>query len=227
MDSPIRILLNDTKMLKRFFDVASSTAGIIILSPVFLIISIWIKLDSPGPIFYQGARIGLHGKQFRIIKFRSMVNNADTMGGPSTAGDDPRVTAAGRFIRKFKIDELPQLINVLKGEMSLVGPRPEVRFYVDLYTEEEKVILSIRPGITDWASLWNADEGAILAGSLDPEKAYMEKIRPQKIRLQLRYVRNRTFMVDLRILMTTLLTVLGRHSRETVSSEIVQDESRN
>ena len=151
--------------------------------------------------------------------------DADKIGGPSTAGDDPRITRAGKFVRKYKLDELPQFINVLKGEMSLVGPRPEVQVYVDMYTEDEKAILDMRPGITDWASLWNPDEGAILAGSPDPEKTYMEVIRPEKIRLQLRYARERSFWVDIKILIATALTVVGKSSRETVGSEMVQDES--
>ena len=137
-----------------------------------------------------------------------MVLNAEKLGGPSTADDDPRITRVGKFVRKFKLDELPQLINVLKGEMSIVGPRPEVQMYVDMFTEEEKAILSVRPGITDWASIWNPDEGAILAGSPDPEKTYMEKIRPEKIRLQLKYVRERSFWNDLRIIAQTIITIL-------------------
>ena len=137
-----------------------------------------------------------------------MVLNAEKLGGPSTADDDPRITRVGKFIRKFKLDELPQLINVLKGEMSIVGPRPEVQMYVDMFTGEEKAILSVRPGITDWASIWNPDEGAILAGSADPEKTYMEKIRPEKIRLQLKYVRERSFWNDLRIIAQTIITIL-------------------
>ena len=212
-------------MLKRSFDLAVSSIAIIAASPLLVLISIWIRLDSPGPVFYRGARVGLHGKPFRIYKFRSMVINADRIGGPSTAGDDPRITRAGKLVRKYKLDELPQFINVLKGEMSLVGPRPEVQVYVDMYTEDEKVILDMRPGITDWASLWNPDEGAILAGSPDPEKTFMEVIRPEKIRLQLRYARERSFWVDIKILMATALTVVGKSSRETVGSEMVQDES--
>jgi lipopolysaccharide/colanic/teichoic acid biosynthesis glycosyltransferase len=137
-----------------------------------------------------------------------MVLNAEKLGGPSTADDDPRITRVGKFIRKFKLDELPQLINVLKGEMSVVGPRPEVQMYVDMFTEEEKTILSVRPGITDWASIWNPDEGAILAGSTDPEKTYMEKIRPDKIRLQLKYVRERSFWNDLKIITQTIITIV-------------------
>ena len=136
--------------------------------------------------------------------------DAEKIGGPSTADDDPRITKLGRFLRKYKLDELPQLINVLRGEMSLVGPRPEVQHYVDMFTEEEKAILNIRPGITDWASLWNPDEGAILAGSHDPEKAYMEKIRPQKLKLQLKYVRKHSFWIDLKIILLTLKSIIIR-----------------
>ena len=139
-----------------------------------------------------------------------MVVDAEKLGGPSTADDDPRITKIGRLIRKYKLDELPQLINVLKGEMSFVGPRPEVQHYVDMFTEEEKTILSVRPGITDWASLWNPDEGAILAGSSDPEQTYMEKIRPQKIKLQLEYVNERSFWIDLKIILMTLKAIVVR-----------------
>jgi len=137
-----------------------------------------------------------------------MVVDAEKMGVSSTSDDDQRITRIGKFLHKYKLDELPQLINVLKGEMSIVGPRPEVQHYVDMFTEEEKAILSVRPGITDWASLWNPDEGAILAGSTYPEKTYMEKIRPEKIRLQLKYVRERSFWGDLKIIFQTILTVI-------------------
>jgi len=172
--------------------------------------SILIKLNSKGPVFYKGKRIGHLGKPFRIYKFRTMVTNAEKIGGPSTADDDPRITKLGRFLRKYKLDELSQLINVLRGEMSLVGPRPEVQHYVEMFTEEEKAILNVQPGITDWASLWNPDEGAILAGSSDPEKAYMEKIRPQKLKLQLKYVRKHSFWIDLKIILLTLKSIIIR-----------------
>jgi lipopolysaccharide/colanic/teichoic acid biosynthesis glycosyltransferase len=197
-------------MLKRTFDFLSSLIGLILISPILVTISILIKKEDRGPVFYRGARVGKFGKLFRIFKFRTMVLNAEKLGGPSTADDDPRITRVGKFIRKFKLDELPQLINVLKGEMSIVGPRPEVQMYVDMFSEGEKVILTVRPGITDWASIWNPDEGAILAGSPDPEKTYMEKIRPEKIRLQLKYVRERSLLVDMKIILKTLETVLRR-----------------
>ena len=195
-------------MLKRAFDFVSSLIGLILVSPILLTIAILIKKEDGGPVFYRGVRVGRFGKLFRIFKFRTMVVNAEKLGGPSTADDDPRITKVGNFIRKFKLDELPQLINVLKGEMSIVGPRPEVQMYVDMFTQEERAILSVRPGITDWASIWNPDEGAILAGSPDPEKTYMEKIRPEKIKLQLKYVKERSFWIDLKIIAQTLITIV-------------------
>ena len=195
-------------MMKRGFDFVSSLVGLILASPVLLVIAILIKREDRGSVFYRGVRVGRFGKLFRIFKFRTMVVNAEKLGGPSTADDDPRITKVGNFIRKFKLDELPQLINVLKGEMSIVGPRPEVQMYVDMFMEEERAILSVRPGITDWASIWNPDEGGILAGSLDPEKTYMEKIRPEKIRLQLKYVRERSFWNDLKIIAQTIITIV-------------------
>lgn len=198
-------------MLKRIFDVLSSVIGVLLLSPVFVAVAICIKREDSGPIFYRGRRIGLRGRPFRIFKFRTMVVDAEKIGGPSTAADDPRITKVGKFLRKCKLDELPQLFNVLKGEMSFVGPRPEVQHYVDMFTKEEKVILSVRPGITDWASLWNSDEGAVLAGSLDPEKTYMEEIRPTKLRLQLKYVKERSFRGDLSIIYQTIMTVVSKN----------------
>ncbi len=197
-------------MIKRLFDIVFSIIGLLILSPLFLIIAILIKKEDGGPVFYRGVRVGRYGKPFKIFKFRTMVVDAEKIGGPSTADDDPRLTKIGKKLRKYKLDELPQLINVLKGEMSFVGPRPEVQHYVNMFTEEEKAILTVRPGITDWASLWNPDEGAILAGSPDPEQTYMEKIRPTKLKLQLKYVKEVTFLTDLKIIFFTVLTVLTK-----------------
>jgi len=197
-------------MLKRLFDIIFSFIGLLVSSPVFLIVAILIKKEDNGPVFYPGVRVGRYESQFKMFKFRTMVVNADKIGGPSTADDDPRLLKIGKFLRKCKLDELPQLINVLKGDMSFVGPRPEVQHYVNMFTEEEKAILSVRPGITDWASLWNSDEGAILAGSKDPEKTYMEEIRPEKMRLQLKYVREQSFWVDMRIIFLTLLKLIKR-----------------
>ena len=197
-------------MLKRLFDTVFSFIGLVVFLPLLATIVILIRKEDGGPIFYRGIRVGRYGKPFKIFKFRTMVANAEKLGGSSTADDDPRITKIGKFLRKYKLDELPQLINVLKGEMSFVGPRPEVQHYVDMFTEEEKAILDVRPGITDWASLWNPDEGAILKGSKDPEKAYMEKIRPEKLRLQQQYVREGSFWIDLKIILLTLRTIMIR-----------------
>jgi len=196
-------------MIKRIFDTFFSFFGLILTSPLFAIIAILIKLDSKGPVFYRGVRIGQFGKQFKIFKFRTMVEKAEELGGPSTAADDPRLTKFGRFLRKYKFDELPQLINVLKGEISLVGPRPEVKMYIDMMSEKErKTILSVKPGITDFASLWDFREEEVLKGSPDPEKTYLEKIRPKKIQLQLKYVKNRSFLLDLKIILKTIWQIL-------------------
>ena len=196
--------------MKRVFDILFSFTGLVLLSPVIVWTSVLIKREDGGPVFYRGVRVGKGGKPFRMFKFRTMVLDADKKGGSSTADDDPRITSIGKFIRKSKLDEIPQLINVLLGEMSVVGPRPEVPFYVNMFTEEDRQILAVRPGITDWASLWNFDEGALLAGSKDPEKDYMEKIRPEKIRLQLKYVRERSLATDITIFLKTCAKVLGR-----------------
>lgn len=197
-------------MLKRLFDIFFSLMGLICLSPLFLIIAILIKLEDKALVFYRGVRIGRDGVPFRMFKFRTMLVNADKIGGPSTSDNDPRITKIGKSIRKYKLDEIPQIINVLKGEMSFVGPRPEVPFYVNMFTEEEKAILTVKPGMTDWASIWDSDEGALLAGSPDPEKTYMEKIRPQKIKLQVEYVKNHSFWIDLKIIFKTLKTIAFR-----------------
>ena len=197
-------------MAKRLFDIIFSLLGLITLCPLFLIVAFAVKLTSPGPVFFKGERMGKNGKPFRIFKFRTMVDKADKMGGPSTAADDPRLTKIGLFLKRFQIDELPQLINVLKGEMSLVGPRPEVKMYIDMLSgEQRKIILSVRPGMSDWASLWNFHESEILKGSRDPEKTYMEKIRPEKICLQIEYVQNHSFLVDLKIITKTIMKIFA------------------
>lgn len=194
--------------MKRLFDIFFSFLGLILVLPLFLIIAFLIKRESPGPVFYRGKRVGKDEKIFRIFKFRTMVPEAEKFGGPSTAGDDPRLLRVGHFLKKYQLDELPQLINVLKGEMSLVGPRPEVKMYVDMMTPEERdTILSIKPGMTDLASLWNFHEGEVLKGSLDPEKAYQEKIWPEKKRLQIKYIKERNFWLDLKIVLKTILKI--------------------
>jgi len=200
-------------MSKKMFDFFISFASLLVLSPILLFISVLIKLDSHGPVFYRGTRAGTKGQPFKIYKFRTMVIDAEKKGGPSTADDDTRITRVGKILRKIKLDELPQLLNILEGDMSFVGPRPEVYFYVDMYNEEEKNILNVKPGITDRASIWNSDEGAILKGSIDPEKTYMEKIRPTKIKLQLEYVQNNSFWSDISIIFDTMNEIFIRRNR--------------
>jgi lipopolysaccharide/colanic/teichoic acid biosynthesis glycosyltransferase len=195
-------------MTKRLFDIIISLLGLIITLPLFLVIAVAIKLTSPGPVFYRGERIGKGGKPFRMFKFRTMVVGADKIGGPSTPADDPRLTKIGLFLKKYQLDELPQLIDVLRGKMSLVGPRPEVKMYVDMMTEEEKkTILSVRPGMTDLASLWDFHEAEILRGAEEPEKEYREKIRPTKLKLQQEYVKTRSFWLDLKIIIRTIFKI--------------------
>jgi lipopolysaccharide/colanic/teichoic acid biosynthesis glycosyltransferase len=200
-------------MLKRCFDFIFAALALVILTPLILYAFFRIKREGGGPIFFRGERTGLNGKPFRIFKLRTMVTDAEKIGGPSTADDDPRVTCIGKILRKYKLDELPQLVNVLQGDMSIVGPRPEVKHYTDLFTKEEKIILSVRPGITDWASIWNVDEGALLKGSDDPENAYMRHIRPTKLRLQMKYVREQSFWVDLKIIFLTILAIIQPESQ--------------
>lgn len=207
--------------MKRPFDFVCAVAGLILLSPLLVVIALTITLHDGGAPFYRGWRVGLSGRPFRMLKFRTMRPDAERSGVTSTANDDSRVTRIGSLLRRYKLDELPQLWNVLCGEMSLVGPRPEVQRFVDLYTEEEKAILSVRPGLTDWASLWNFDESAILQGSSDPDHTYCELIRPKKLRLQLAYVRQAGFWTDLRILLHTIAMVIFRvKPREARTLEI-------
>jgi len=191
-------------LTKRLMDVVFSLVGLLVLSPLMLLIAVLMKQSSPGPVLYAGTRIGRFGKPFRLFKFRTMVVNADKIGGPSTADDDPRVTRVGRVLRRYKLDEIPQLINVLKGEMSFVGPRPEVASEVEMYSPEQRRLLEVLPGITDWASMRFHNEGEILKGSVDPHEMYREKIRPEKIRLGLEYVQRRSFWVDMQILTGTV-----------------------
>ena len=186
-----------------------------ILSPLFLLAWIRIKRDSDGPVIYQATRIGLRGRPFTMYKFRTMVADADRIGGPSTSEDDPRLTRTGAMLRRYKLDELPQLVNVIKGDMSFVGPRPDVPTEVAKYTAEERLLLTVRPGITDWASLRFHNEGQILRGYEDPHAAYLQLIRPEKVRLGLEYVEHGTFKTDLAILLRTLALLLpGRRDVE-------------
>ena len=197
-------------MVKRSFDVVCALILLILLAPLFVVVAVAVRWSSPGPAFYRGVRVGCNGKLFRMWKFRTMVVNAEQLGGACTSSDDPRITPLGRWLRRYKLDEFPQLLNVLGGEMSLERPRPEVQEYVDLFTEEEKAILSVKPGITDWATIWGCNEEQLLAGCPNPDREYLEWIRPEKIRRQLRYVNEHTFFVDLKILLVTSGVVLGR-----------------
>jgi len=160
-----------SKGVKRLLDMSAAAAGLLVLSPVFAFISVWIAIDSPGPVLYRGRRIGRYGTPFTQLKFRTMVPEAERRGGSRTPNGDPRISRAGRVLRRWKLDELPQLINVLRGEMSLVGPRPDVPEYAAMYRGAERRILDLRPGLTDWATLWYQDDGDVLAGFVDPEAA--------------------------------------------------------
>ena len=198
-------------MLKRLFDLFTSILGLIAAFPLMLFISIWIKMNSKGPVFYRPERGGRFGHPFKIFKFRSMVVDADKLGGPTTSGNDPRVTPSGRFIRKCKLDEISQLINVLRGEMSLVGPRPEVVWKVEKYSQEEQKTLELRPGITDWASIWNANEGGVLDDAQDPDAVYEEVIRPIKMKLQLYYYETHSFFEDIKIIFYTFYRLINKN----------------
>ena len=192
----------------RVCDIVFSFFGLLFLSPLFLIIALWIIIDNPGPVFYRQQRVGKDGKDFGLLKFRSMRVGADKMSLITIGDRDPRVTRAGYYIRKYKIDELPQLWNVLTGDMSLVGPRPEVRRYVDLYTDEQRKVLSVRPGITDYASIEYIDENRHLAQSTDPDKTYIEQIMPAKIALNMRYIDHKTLGEYLKILFLTMTKII-------------------
>ena len=194
--------------MKRIFDVIASGLGLIVLSPLFLILAIWIKLDSKGPVFYRQVRVGYKNNDFRIFKFRSMRVGADKGSLVTIGGHDPRVTRSGYFIRKFKFDELPQLINVFLGDMSLVGPRPEVRHYVDYWTPEQMHVLDVRPGITDPASIKFRNENELMEKAEDPEKYYIEVIMQEKIKLYLEYVQKHSFFYDLGLIFKTFWVIV-------------------
>lgn len=210
--------------MKRAFDFVCSLLGLIILSPVFLVLSIMIVLDSKGGVFFRGPRVGLHGKEFRIFKFRSMIPDCEGKGKWNVGDKDDRITKVGHFLRKSKLDELPQLINVLKGDMSLVGPRPELRYYTDMYTEEEKAILDLKPGITDWASMTNFEQFKGFTAATDPDKFYLEQVRPLKLKLQLYYRYHHGFFSDIKCILWTVYKVVT-HSQKlpTEIQKIVDD----
>lgn len=195
-------------MSKRVFDVVAAASGLILLAPALLAIALWIRLDSPGPALFRQRRVGRFGRHFDIYKFRTMADRPDD-GRQLTVGGDPRITRAGRFLRRTKLDELPQLLNVLEGTMSLVGPRPEVPRYVDRYPPTvRQTVLSVAPGITDLAAILYKDENDILGRAQDPERAYVETILPVKLEYYQRYVRERSFWLDLRIIFRTLAAIL-------------------
>lgn len=197
-------------MLKRLFDIIASSIGLVILSPVFLLLALWIKCDSKGSVFYRQVRVGRGNKDFHLFKFRSMRTGSDRLGLITVGGRDPRVTRSGYYIRKYKLDELPQLINVFIGDMSLVGPRPEVRRYVDLYTPEQMRVLEARPGITSLASIRYRNENDLLASSDNPNRTYIEQIMSDKVAIDLGYVENATFANDIKIIFRTFAEIIKR-----------------
>ena len=196
------------RFFKRLTDIVVSLISIVVFGPLLLVLAALIKLGSAGPVFYRGERMGLGGTPFRILKFRSMVVDAERKGGFSTAIDDPRLTPIGRFLRKYKLDELPQFFNVLYGQMSLVGPRPQVLYYTSRYSGDELLILTVRPGITDLASLYFVDMDAVL-GTGNVDARYQAEVEPVKNQLRIRYVREQSYLLDLRILVETAFKLIG------------------
>jgi lipopolysaccharide/colanic/teichoic acid biosynthesis glycosyltransferase len=194
--------------MKRFFDIVASGLGLLLLSPILIVVAIWIKLDSTGPVFYRQVRVGKNNEDFQIFKFRSMRIGSDKGSLVTIGGRDPRITRSGYFIRKFKIDELPQLINVFVGDMSLVGPRPEVRHYVDYWTDEQMHVLDVRPGITDPASIKFRNENELLEKAENPEKYYIEVIMQEKIKLYLEYVQQNNFLYDIKLIFQTFWVII-------------------
>lgn len=197
-------------MLKRLFDIVASGCGLVVLSPLFIVLAIWIKFDSKGPVFYRQVRVGRGNRDFRLYKFRSMRVGADKQGLITVGGRDPRITRSGYFIRKYKLDEFPQLINVFVGDMSLVGPRPEVRKYVDMYTAEQLRVLSVRPGITDLASIRYRNENELLEQAEDPDSYYEQVIMQDKLRINLEYVDNHSFVNDIKLIFMTFWEIVAR-----------------
>jgi lipopolysaccharide/colanic/teichoic acid biosynthesis glycosyltransferase len=202
-------------MMKRLFDIVAAGVGLLLLSPLLLIVGLLVKIGSPGPVLFRHERMGKGFRPFGVLKFRTMVQDAPKLGGPITFGNDPRITPIGRLLRKTKIDELPQLINVVAGDMSLVGPRPEVRRYVEMFRDDYEVILQVRPGVTDLASIEYRDEAAVLGRAEDPEDEYVQRVLPEKIRLARQYVARRSLLLDLRIILGTLAVVLADSLRRS------------
>ncbi len=203
------------KFLIRFSDLFASLLGLILLSPILICIAIWIKSDTPGPVIFRQKRVGFRGKDFELFKFRTMVMDADRKGLITVGSRDPRITKAGFLLRKYKLDEFPQLWNVLKGEMSLVGPRPEVRKYVDLYTEEQKQVLMVKPGITDLASVAFSHENELLSKQANPDEYYIKVLVPEKIRLNRHFIEHPTWLNYIRIILKTLGGIFGSSDNRT------------
>lgn len=196
--------------MKRIFDIVASGTGLVVLSPLFAALAVWIKTDSRGPVFYRQTRVGRGNKDFRLYKFRSMRPDSDKLGLITVGGRDPRVTRSGYYIRKYKLDELPQLINVFVGDMSLVGPRPEVRKYVDMYTPEQLHVLDVRPGITSLASIRYRNENDVLAASDDPERCYIERVMPDKLAIDLEYVAHAGLWSDIKLIFATFKEIIAK-----------------
>jgi len=194
--------------MKRIFDIIASGIGLVLLSPIYIVLAIWIKSDSKGPVLYKQLRVGRFNRDFTLYKFRSMGVGADKKGLITIGGRDPRVTNSGYIIRKYKLDELPQLINVFLGDMSLVGPRPEVRKYVNLYTEEQMNVLSVRPGITDMASILYRNENELLGSVDDPEQYYRDVIMKDKLCINLDYIKRCSLLYDMKLILTTIKTII-------------------
>lgn len=212
--------------MKRVFDFICSFIGLIVLSPLFLIMGILIVIDTPGGVFFRGTRVGIHGKEFKIFKFRSMVADCEGKGKWNVGDKDDRITKIGHFLRKTKLDEIPQLINVFIGDMSLVGYRPELKYYTDMYTENEKPILDLKPGITDWASITNIAQFKEFTKAEDPDKLYLEKIRPLKLKLQLYYRYHNGLLSDIQCILWTVFKVITHSDLLPKDIQKIVDEYR-
>lgn len=212
--------------MKRALDLIFSSIGLIVLSPVFLVTAVIISMDSPGGPFFIGPRVGRYGRTFKIIKFRSMRKNSEGKGKWNVSDKDDRLTKVGHFLRKSKIDEIPQLINVFKGDMSFVGYRPELKYYVDMYTEEERSILDLKPGITDWASITNFEQFKGFTKAVDPDKFYLEQVRPLKLRLQLYYRYHNSLLSDISCIFWTVYKVLTHSQKLPRNIQDIVDDYR-
>ena len=204
------MLTTGGKITKRTFDIVACVTAVLVLCPLWLCIGLMVACGSKGGAFYRQTRVGRNGKEFKLLKFRTMRKDADKIGGLITVGEDNRVTRVGRFLRKYKLDELPQFLNIIKGDMSIVGPRPEVPKYVALYDERQRRVLSVRPGLTDYASIEYISENELLAQSPDPDRTYIEEIMPAKLELNLKYIDNQSVMEDLRLIFKTLFSIIKK-----------------